>query len=200
MKLCSPAAARNAEPIGEVLAEWLPPAGLVLEVASGGGEHALSFARTFPHLKWQPSDPDSAALASIETWRLEEGSPNLLPPLRLDVVQSQWPIGQAAAVVAINLVHISPWAASLGLLAGAARILPPGAPLILYGPWRVDGEALAPSNEAFDRSLKARDLRWGLREVGEFATAAGDRGFVLADQRAMPANNRMLLFRRLAVG
>lgn len=200
MKIRSPAAARNAEPIRNVLAEWLPPGGTVLEVASGGGEHAVAFARAFPQLRWQPSDPDRAALASIRQWREEEGAANLLPPVRLDASAAEWPVGEADAVVAINLVHISPWPTSLGLLAGAARVLPPGSPLILYGPWRVEGEALASSNEEFDQSLKARDPRWGLREVSAFATAAAEHGLRLAEQRAMPANNRMLLFRRSSAG
>jgi hypothetical protein len=196
MKLRSPAAARNQEPIAAVLAEWLPHSGTVLELASGSGEHALAFAAAFPRLQWQPSDPDSAALASITLWREEEGSPNLLPPLRLNAAAEEWPVQRADALVAINLVHISPWEASLGLLRGARRLLPAGAPLILYGPWRVEGQSLEPSNEAFDQSLKARDPAWGLREVGAFAQAARERGLELADQRAMPANNLMLLFRR----
>ena len=196
MKLRSPAAARNQDPIAAVLAEWLPDSGTVLELASGSGEHALAFAAAFPRLQWQPSDPDSAALASITLWREEEGSPNLLPPIRLDATAEEWPLQRADALVAINLVHISPWEASLGLLRGARRLLPAGAPLILYGPWRVAGRPLEPSNEAFDQSLKARDPAWGLREVGAFAEQAREFGLDLADQRAMPANNLMLLFRR----
>ena len=200
MKLRSPSVARNTEPIRNVLEGWLPASGTVLEVASGGGEHAVAFARAFPQLRWQPSDPDRAALASIEQWREEEGTANLLPPMQLDASAVEWPVDAADAVVAINMVHISPWTASLGLVAGAARVLPMGGPLILYGPWRVAGERLAPSNEEFDRSLKARDNRWGLREVGVFAAAAAEHGLELAEQRAMPANNRMLLFRRVPAG
>jgi hypothetical protein len=196
MKLRSPAVARNTGPIAAVLAEWLPDSGTVLELASGSGEHALAFAAAFPRLHWQPSDPDSAALASIALWREEEGSPNLLPPLRLDAAAENWPVTRADAVVAINLVHISPWEASLGLLKGAARLLSTGAPLILYGPWRVEGRALEPSNQAFDQSLKVRDPQWGLREVGAFAEVARGFGLELAARRAMPANNLMLLFRR----
>lgn len=198
MKLRSPAVARNTGPIADVLTEWLPARGLVLEVASGSGEHAVAFSAAFPHLTWQPTDGDRAALASIELWQAEEGGPNLLPPLLLDASGREWPIERADAVVAINLVHISPWATSLGLLHGAARVLPAGGPLILYGPWRVAGQALEPSNEVFDESLKERDARWGIREVGAFGAAAAERGFDLVEQRAMPANNRMLLFRRSA--
>lgn len=195
MKLHAPAVARNVEPIGDVLAEWLPTAGRVLEIASGSGEHARAFARRFPQLEWQPSDPDGAALGSIATWREEAGTPNLLAPLRLDVC-GPWAVGPADAVVAINLVHISPWEASFALLAGAAGILPAGAPLILYGPWRVPGEPLARSNHDFEAQLKARDPRFGIRDVATFAAAAREAGFSLAQQRAMPANNRMLLLRR----
>jgi SAM-dependent methyltransferase len=196
VKLYSPAAARNRAPIKEVLAAWLPATGRVLELASGGGEHALAFARAFPGLLWQPSDADAGALASIEARRVEEGSPNLLPPVLLDAADESWPIQQADALVAINLVHISPWRTSVGLLEGAARLLPSGGPLILYGPWRVAGEQLEPSNEAFDKSLKSRNPEWGLPEVGAFAEAAAGRGLELTEQRRMPANNRMLRFTR----
>jgi hypothetical protein len=199
MKLSSPAATRNVGPIGDVLAGWLPAGGLVLEVASGSGEHALAFARRFPAaLQWQPSDPDAAALASIETWRVQDGALNLLPPLRLDVTAPEWPVSAADAVLAINMVHISPWEASLGLLDGAARLLPPGGPLILYGPWIVDGEETAPSNLLFDADLRRRDPSWGLRRVAVFAEEAVKRGLVLEAEQAMPANNRMLLFRSAA--
>ena len=196
MKLRSPAAARNTEPIREVLAEWLPASGLVVEVASGSGEHAVAFARAFSHLEWQPSDPDQPARASIAAWRELEGPANLLAPLALDVREAQWPIDRADALVSINMVHISPWQAALGLLDGAARLLGAAAPLILYGPWIVAGVETAPSNLAFDADLKRRDPRWGLRDVADFAAAAEPRGFTLRDQRAMPANNRMLLLIR----
>lgn len=197
MKLHSPAVARNTAPIAAVLAGWLPPTGTVLELASGGGEHALAFARAFPALDWQPSDPDPAALASIADWRAEEGPPNLREPVALDCAAPVWPVASADALVAINLVHIAPWEAALGLLDGAARLLAPGAPLILYGPWIVPGEALAPSNAEFDRSLKARDPRWGLRVLERFTAEAEARGLELADRRAMPANNLSLRFARV---
>ena len=197
MKLSSPAAQRNREPIAAVLADWLPAHGLVLEVASGSGEHAAHFARAFPHLEWQPSDPDPAALSSIEAWRADAGLANLREPVILDATAATWPIERAEAVLNINMVHISPWAAALGLLDGAARLLASGGPLILYGPWLVDGIETAPSNLAFDADLKRRNPAWGLRQVEAFAAEAEKRGLLLDDQRQMPANNRMLLLIRL---
>ena len=194
LKLSSPAARRNRQPIAEVLADWLPSTGLVLEVASGSGEHAVHFAETFPGLDWQPTDPDVAALDSIEAWRAASGLPNLRQPLLLDAGASIWPVERAEAVLNINMVHISPWAAALGLISGAARVLPAGGPLILYGPWLVPGLPTAPSNLAFDAELKRRNPQWGLRKVEDFVVAAEQQGLALADQRAMPANNRMLLF------
>lgn len=191
----APAAARNVVAIGDVLARWLPADGTILEVASGTGEHALAFARRFAAIDWCPSDPDPDALRSIEAWRTG-GPPNMLSPLPLDVCDAAWPVDSAAAIVSINMVHISPWAASLGLLDGAARLLAGGAPLILYGPWIVEGVETAPSNLAFDADLKARDPRWGLRSLATFAAAASLRGFALGDVFAMPANNFMLRFDR----
>ena len=191
----APAAARNVGPIGEVLADWLPDSGLVLEIASGTGEHALAFARRFPNLEWQPSDPDPDALASIGAWR-QGGPPNLLPPLLIDTRSDDWPVDRADAMLCINMVHISPWASALGLLEGAQRILTPGAPLVLYGPWLQAGVEAAPSNLAFDQSLKARNAEWGLRLVEDFAAEAATRDLVLADRREMPSNNLMLRFNR----
>ncbi|HEY0628363.1 MAG TPA: DUF938 domain-containing protein [Sphingomicrobium sp.] len=195
VKRMAPAAARNVEPIGDVLAEWLPASGLVLEIASGTGEHALAFARRFPHLEWQPSDRDAAALASIAAWQ-HEGPTSLHPPVHLDVCAADWPVARADALLCVNMVHIAPWEASLGLLDGAAKLLEPEGPLILYGPWRQAGVPTAPSNEAFDASLRERDARWGLRLVEDFAAEAELRGFVLVDRVAMPSNNFMLRFER----
>jgi hypothetical protein len=189
----APATARNVGPIGDVLAKWLPPNGLVLEIASGTGEHALAFARRFPNLDWQPTDPDPEALASIVAWAVD-GPGNLKPPLKLNVCDSDWPIDRADAMLCVNMVHISPWQASLGLLDGAARVLGSGAPLVLYGPWLEAEVEAAPSNLAFDQSLKARDPRWGLRRVEDFAAEALLRGLVLAGRREMPSNNIMLRF------
>lgn len=192
----APAALRNREPIGEVLGDWLPDAGVVLEIASGTGEHVVHFADRFPRLEWQPSDVHPDALASIGAWRKRLALPNIREPLTIDASAAEWPIQAADAVLSINMVHISPWRSAIGLLDGSARLLPVGGPLILYGPWLKDGVATAPSNLAFDADLKRRDPQWGLRRVEEFAAAAEERGLSLAETRAMPANNMMLLFRR----
>ena len=193
----APAAARNVDAIGDVLADWLPASGLILEIASGTGEHALAFAKRFPNIDWQPSDPDPLALASIAAWR-GEGLSNLLSPLRIDAAAPDWPIDRAAAILCVNMVHISPWESALGLLDGAARLLVPGAPLILYGPWIVEGVETAPSNLAFDADLKACDSRWGLRSLAEYCSEAEQRGIALVECRAMPANNVIILLRRSA--
>jgi SAM-dependent methyltransferase len=199
MKRCAPATARNREPIREVLARHLPARGQVLEIASGSGEHAVYLAGCFPSLRWQPTDVDPDALASIEAWRVDSGLPNLLPPVALDVTAPSWPVAVAEAkvdaIVCINMVHISPWEATLALFAGAARTLPPGGVLYLYGPYRFDGTT-APSNEAFDRSLRDRDPRWGVRDLRDLAAAASAEGFSLAHLVAMPANNHSLVFVR----
>ena len=192
----APAALRNREPIADVLSEWLPSSGLVLEIASGTGEHAIYFAERFPALEWQPSDIDSDALASISAWREEAGLPNVRAPLVIDASAPDWPIDHADAVLSINMVHISPWTSALGLLDGAARLLKPDAPLIMYGPWLKDDIPTAASNLAFDADLRRRDPDWGLRRVEDFAAAAGERGLALDQTRAMPANNLMLLLRR----
>ena len=189
----APATARNREPIREVLARELPPHGTVLEIASGTGEHAVAFAAAFRQLAWQPSDPSDAALASIAAWRAEAQLANLGAPIQLDAGAPAWPVDHADAIVCINMVHIAPWQATLGLFAGAARVLPPGGLLYLYGPYRLAGEPLAPSNAAFDRSLRARDPRWGVRELDDLVAVA--RGLTLTAAIAMPANNHSLVFR-----
>jgi SAM-dependent methyltransferase len=191
----APHVARNAGPIIEVLREVLPASGLVLEVASGTGEHALHFARAFPALKFQPTDPDPLALSSIEAWRSEAPN-NLLPPLPLDAAGDDWPADSADALLCINMVHISPWAATLGLLRGASRVLPAGAPLLLYGAYRRAGLLTAPSNEAFDQSLKARNPEWGLRLLEDVVAEAEKAGFALERVIEMPANNLTVVFRR----
>jgi len=168
----------------------------VLEVASGSGEHALHFARAFPALLWQPSDAEPAALRSIEAWRQAEGLPNLLAPVALDAASPDWPVDQADAILCINMVHISPWAATLGLLDGAERLLAAGAPLYLYGAYRREGVSTAPSNEAFDASLKARNPEWGVRRL-EAVTAEAERRSLRLDRVVeMPANNLSVVFRR----
>lgn len=189
----APATMRNRDPIAAVLADVLPPEGTVLEIASGSGEHCHYFADRFAHLHWQPSDPDLDALTSIAAWTADQ--PNVLPPIRIDAAET-WPAIRTCAVLCINMVHISPWAATLGLFAGAAAVLDAGAPLILYGPYRQAGVPTAPSNEAFDQSLKARNAGWGLRDLGAVETVADAAGFTLATVHEMPANNLTGVFRR----
>jgi hypothetical protein len=188
----APATLRNRDAIAAVLAEALPPSGTVLEVASGSGEHCAFFAARFPALRWQPSDPDPVARASIAAWCADLA--NVAPPLAIDAAASEWPIQRADAMLCVNMVHISPWQATLGLLAAAAGILPAGAPLILYGPYRRAGTPTAESNEAFDRSLKARDPRWGLRQLEQVSDVAAAHGLALARTVEMPANNLTLVY------
>ncbi|MDX2102708.1 MAG: DUF938 domain-containing protein [Alphaproteobacteria bacterium] len=195
-RLYAPAVQRNREPLRDVLAEVLPASGLVLEVASGTGEHAVFFAEAFPGLAFQPTDADAEARASIDAWVALTGQGNLRPALALDAAAAEWPITAADAVMCINMIHIAPWAACLGLMAGAARCLSPGSPLILYGPYRRDGQHTAPSNEEFDRSLKARNSAWGVRDLEAVTTAAAAVGFAPPIITAMPANNFTLVFRR----
>ena len=192
----APATGRNRDPILDVLREVLPPAGLVLEVASGTGEHAVHFSRALPHLEWQPTDPDAAALASIAAWRDEDALPNLRPPLMLDAAEPRWPVERSDAVVCINMIHISPWEATLGLMAGAGRILSSGAPLVLYGPFRREGHPIEPSNADFDLSLKARDPRWGLRLLEDVNAAAEAEGLAFERFVEMPANNLSVIYRK----
>jgi hypothetical protein len=192
----APAALRNREPIADVLSNWLPSTGLVLEIASGSGEHVVHFAERFPKLQWQPSDVHRDALTSIGAWRDEAGLPNVRAPVVIDAALPHWPLDRAEAVLSINMVHISPWTSALGLLDGAARLLGPDAPLILYGPWLRSGVPAAPSNQAFDADLKRRDPEWGLRKVEDFAAEGFKRGLQLEATREMPANNLMLLLRR----
>lgn len=192
----APATLRNRDAIAEVLRDWLPPSGTILEVASGSGEHAVHFAAAFPALDWQPSDPDAVALTSIAAWSAEAGLPNICAPSMLDASAPDWPVTSADAILCINMVHISPWTVTLGLFAGAARLLGPTAPLILYGPYIEAGVPTAESNLAFDASLRARDPSWRIRDTAEVEAAANDAGFRLAERRAMPANNLMLLFLR----
>lgn len=191
----APATLRNRDAIAAVLAEELPPTGLVLEVASGSGEHVVHFAARFPALGWQPSDPDVAALESIAAWSGEASQPNIRPPLMLDAAAPGWPLARADAILCINMLHISPWKASLGLIAGAARLLPPGGPLILYGPFVEDDVATASSNLEFDANLRARDAAWGLRNTREVSAAANASGLRLTRRQAMAANNLMLVYR-----
>lgn len=192
----APAVARNTGPILEVLRDALPAEGLVLEVASGSGEHGVAFARAFPGLRFQPTDPDPDALRSIAAWREKEGPPNLLPPLRLDAAAAEWPVTAADAVLCINMVHISPWAATLGLLAGAGRVLDAGAVLYLYGPYLQRDVDTALSNLAFDADLKRRNPEWGLRQLEEVIAVAHGEGLRLDQVVPMPANNLSVVLRK----
>ena len=196
--LASRAAARNREPILSVLKAHMPARGRVLEIAAGSGEHAVAFAGALPGLEWTPSDPSAEARTSIAAWTEAAGLPNLRPLLALDVLdEAGWPEGPFNAVVCINMIHISPWAATEGLMRLAGRVLPVGGLLVTYGPYREAEGPLAPSNAAFDESLRARDPAWGLRDRDAVAAAAKAEGLALTRRVEMPANNLMLLFRRV---
>lgn len=196
-KRYAPATDRNREPILAVLRDVLPSSGIVLEIASGSGQHAAFFAPRLPRVTWQPSDPDPAALASIEAWRAEAGASNLRSPIRIDVTQDDWGALEAAAIVCINMIHIAPWAACEGLFRGAQRLLlTEGAPLYLYGPFRFDGRFTAPSNEAFDASLRSSDPSWGVRDLADVTALAERHGFAREAVIPMPANNHSIVFRR----
>lgn len=195
----APATQRNREPIRQVLAEILPDSGRVLEIAAGSGEHAVHFAAAFPGLSWQPSDPEPAARASIAAWAAEAGLANLAPPLALDAADPDWPARTAPpydALICINMIHIAPWRACLGLLAGAGRVLAPGGALYLYGPYRRDGAHTAPSNAAFDAGLRAADPEHGVRDLEEVVAVAGRAGLAFDRLVEMPANNLSVIFRR----
>jgi len=193
----APATLRNREPIAEVLARELPASGTVLEIAAGTGEHAVFFAECFPALAWQPTDPSEEALASIADYRADYAGSNLAVPLLLDAAApDSWPVAQAAALVCINMVHISPWEATLGLFRGAARLLgSSGGPLILYGPYLEQGVEIAPSNLEFDASLKSRNPLWGLRKAEALDALAVQHGMARSARYALPANNIMLVYR-----
>ena len=193
----SPSTARNRAPILEVLKAHLPTTGLVLEIAAGAGEHAMHAAAALPALQWRPTDPDPEALVSIEAWRAQAGLANLLPALRLDAADPDgWPVPRADAVVNINMIHISPWAATEGLMIGAGRLLSTAGVLFVYGPYVETGAPTAPSNLAFDESLRARNPQWGLRQLDDVVALAGGQGLALRERIAMPANNLALIFRK----
>lgn len=194
--LNAPAAERNKEPILGVLRQVLPERGLVLEVASGTGQHVVHFARALGDLQWQPSDPDARSRRSIAAWVAAAALPNIRPPLELDVRARPWPLGRVDAIVCINMIHIAPWAATTGLFAGAAEMLSPGGVLFLYGPYRIGGAHTAESNEAFDRSLRAQDPTWGVRDLESVIATAQASGFAFCEHVAMPANNFSVVFRK----
>ncbi|MFZ5778787.1 MAG: DUF938 domain-containing protein [Pseudomonadota bacterium] len=196
MKRHAPAAARNRQPILDVIAPRLPKSGLVLEVASGSGEHAVHFAAALPGLVFQPSDPDPEARASIDAWTAESGLPNVRPAVALDAAAATWPIERADAVLCANMIHISPWESAEGLVAGAGRLLPTGGVLYLYGPYRRNGRHTAPSNEAFDLDLRRRNPAWGVRDLEAVSALAAQHGFGPPEVVEMPANNLSVVFRR----
>jgi hypothetical protein len=195
-RLYYPAVARNREPILEVLRRVLPVAGLVLELASGSGEHGAYFAQKLPALLWQPTDLDPKALASISAHRSAAAASNLLAPLSLDVMSAEWPIDHAEALLCINMIHISPWAATERLMAGAEDILGKDGVLYLYGPYRVESRHTSQSNEDFDAWLRMQNSEWGVRDLGEVLTLARKRGFQLEETIPMPANNLSVVLRK----
>jgi hypothetical protein len=192
----APAAERNKGPILEVLRRWLPAQGIVLEIASGTGQHVVHFAKALPALVWQPTEMDADRHKSIVAWIEAEQLSNVRPPLSLDVGQHPWPIERAEAVLCINMIHISPWQATLDLMAGSARVLGDGGILFLYGPYRRFGAHTAPSNATFDADLRARNQAWGVRDLEAVAGVAGKHGFALSEAVAMPANNFSVIFRK----
>ncbi len=193
----APATLRNRDLILGILRDVLPTKGVILEIASGSGEHVVHFARSFPDLVFQPSDREPKSLESVAAWVEATRVANVLAPTVLDVSQSAWPIASADGIICINMVHISPWEATLGLVKGAAAILPSTAPFYLYGPYKREGFATAPSNQAFDRSLRDRNATWGLRDLEAVAAAAQSVGFSVPTITEMPANNLSVVFRRI---
>jgi SAM-dependent methyltransferase len=199
-RMFSPSAARNSAPILAVLKRVLPTQGVVLEIGCGTGEHAVCFAEAMPNLTWRPSDPDPEARSSTASWIEFTGLSNILPPLDIDVCASTWGVERAApfdAILSLNMVHIAPWAASLGLFAGAGRLLRDGGLLILYGPFMRHGAHNAPSNAAFDATLKARNPAWGLRDIADLERVGEFSGLTLRETIEMPANNLSLVFSSL---
>src|ERR1700761_1326287 len=190
----APATARNREPILAVLERVLPPSGLVLEISAGTGEHAAFLAAALPQITWQPTDRDERSLLSIAAHREAAGQGNLRPPLILDATAPVWPVAEANAVVCINMIHIAPWAACAGLMAGAARTLPAGGVLFLYGPYKEGGAHTAESNRRFDLDLQLRDPSWGVRNLEDVIALAAEHGLHHTETVTMPANNRSVVF------
>jgi SAM-dependent methyltransferase len=203
-RLDAPAARSNGPPILDVLARILPAEGMVLEVASGTGQHAGFFAPRLAPRVWQPSDLDGAMFDSIRAWTdaassNADDSARIRPPIVLDASAETWPIDSADAIVCINMIHIAPIEACSGLLAGAGRVLPPGGPLYLYGPFMRHGAHTAPSNQRFDQHLRSQDARWGVRDLDAIAVEAAGHGLVLDEIVEMPANNLSVIFRKRAL-
>jgi len=195
-RLYSAACERNRDPILAVLREVFPDEGFALEIAAGTGMHSVHFAAAFEGLVWQPTDVDPGALASIEAWRVEEGTENLRSPIELDVTDEPWPVERADALLNANMIHISPYECTHALFRGAAAVLVEGAPMVLYGPYKIGGEHTAPSNERFDESLRARDPSWGVRDLEAVQELAADAGLTFERRVQMPANNLCVVFRR----
>jgi SAM-dependent methyltransferase len=195
-RLASPSAERNRGPIAEALSQVLPRSGLVLEVGSGTGQHAVHFARVMPHLTWQPTDQDEDCLRSIFAWAAAEPQANVRQPLYLDVTDAQWPIAVADAVICINMIHIAPWSTTQALLRGASRILPTGGFLCLYGPYRIAGKHTSASNRAFDGQLRAMNSEWGVRDLDAVSNEARIYNIEFAQTFEMPANNLIAIFRK----
>ena len=191
-----PAAERNKGPILDVLTRVLPTRGVVLEVASGTGQHVIHFAKALSGLTWQPSDPDPELRKSIALRVGEEQLANVNPPIDLDVSRLPWPLQTADAVVCINLIHVAPWSATLALLEGSKALLPAQHVLFLYGPYRRFGQHISKSNEQFDSDLRAHNAEWGVRDLEAVSETAASLGFVLAEIAEMPANNFSLVFER----
>jgi SAM-dependent methyltransferase len=195
-RLYAPAAARNRQPILDVLKQHLPARGLALEVASGTGEHVAHFAQACPDLVFQPSDPDASHRASIDAWVAALGLPNVRPAISLDATAPAWPVEAADALLCSNMIHIAPWTAAVGLIRGAGRVLAPGGLLFLYGPYKCGGQHTAPSNAAFDASLRAQNPQWGVRDLEAAVALAVENGFAEPTIVQMPANNLSLVFRK----
>ena len=195
-KQYAPAVLRNCDAILSVLKLTLPKNGLVLEIASGSGEHAAFFAPRLEGLTWQPSAPSPESQASISSWAEETQSGNLLTPVKLDVLVEPWPVLQADAMVCINMIHISPWAVTKSLIAGAGRTLRTGGILYLYGPYKVNGEHTSLSNQAFHESLKSRDSQWGIRDLTDIISEAKTQGLMHTQSIQMPTNNQSIIFER----
>lgn len=191
-----PAPERNKEPILEVLRRVLPPEGRVLEIASGTGQHIVHFAQGLPQLRWLPSDPEAPHRESIAARVALAGLANVAPPLDIDVMHRPWPADGIDAIVCINMIHIAPWPATLALLQESARLLPVFGLLCLYGPYRREGRHTAPSNETFDADLRLRNPHWGVRDLEEVESCAGEAGLELQEVVPMPANNLSVIFRR----
>ena len=196
----APATQRNRQPILEVLQQHLPSRGNILEIASGTGEHAVFFASQLPDFQWYPSDRDPELLASIKAWSAECPTNNLHPPLEIDAFSDRWSIENTDinidAIVNINMIHISPFSACKGLMAGAGRILPSNGILYLYGPYKREGKHTAPSNEAFDKSLRERNPQWGVRNLEDVVEIAEANNLKLQEIVTMPANNLSVIFRK----